>query len=41
MDAVDPELVDQAEEALRATPGVLGTRAAPVTVVGHQGADAG
>lgn len=36
MDAVDPELVDQAETALLATPGVLEVRAIRVRWIGHQ-----
>ena len=36
MDAVDPALVDQAEETLRATPGVLGVGLVRLRWVGHQ-----
>ena len=36
MDAVDPALVDQAEHALHATPGVLGTGQVRLRWVGHQ-----
>jgi cation diffusion facilitator family transporter len=36
MDAVDPALVDQAEHALRATPGVLGTGQVRLRWTGHQ-----
>lgn len=35
MDAVDPDLVDRAEEALRATPGVLGTGEIRLRWIGH------
>jgi cation diffusion facilitator family transporter len=36
MDAVDPELVDQAERALRGTPGVLGTGQVRLRWIGHR-----
>jgi cation diffusion facilitator family transporter len=36
MDAVDPELVDQAESALLATPGVLEVRAIRMRWIGHR-----
>jgi cation diffusion facilitator family transporter len=36
MDAVDPPLVDRAEQALRATPGVLGTGQVRLRWTGHQ-----
>ena len=36
MDAVDPELVDQAERSLMSTPGVLGVRALRMRWIGHQ-----
>jgi cation diffusion facilitator family transporter len=36
MDAVDPALVDQAEQTLRATPGVLGTGQVRLRWTGHQ-----
>ena len=36
MDAVDPALVDQAEDTLNATPGVLGTGQVRLRWVGHQ-----
>jgi cation diffusion facilitator family transporter len=36
MDAVDPALVDRAEDALRATPGVLGTGHVRLRWTGHQ-----
>jgi cation diffusion facilitator family transporter len=36
MDAVDPALVDQAEETLKATPGVLGVGLVRLRWVGHQ-----
>lgn len=36
MDAVDPALVDQAERALRATPGVLGVGLVRLRWLGHQ-----
>ena len=36
MDAVDPELVDQAERALQATPGVLGVRTVRMRWIGHR-----
>jgi cation diffusion facilitator family transporter len=36
MDAVDPALVDQVEQTLRATPGVLGVGRVRVRWVGHQ-----
>ena len=36
MDAVDPALVDQAEQALAATPGVLGTGQIRLRWIGHQ-----
>ncbi|MBV8995767.1 MAG: cation transporter [Pseudonocardiales bacterium] len=36
MDAVDPALVDQAEQTLRATPGVLGVGQVRVRWIGHQ-----
>ena len=36
MDAVDPVLVDQAEQALRATPGVLGVGQVRLRWIGHQ-----
>jgi cation diffusion facilitator family transporter len=36
MDAVDPALVDQAEQVLRATPGVLGTGQVRLRWIGHQ-----
>jgi cation diffusion facilitator family transporter len=36
MDAVDPALVDAAEAALRATPGVLGTGAVRLRWIGHR-----
>jgi cation diffusion facilitator family transporter len=36
MDAVDPALVDQAEQTLRATPGVLGTGQVRLRWIGHQ-----
>lgn len=36
MDAVDPELVDQAECALRGTPGVLGTGLVRLRWIGHR-----
>jgi cation diffusion facilitator family transporter len=36
MDAVDPALVDQAEQALRATPGVLDTGQVRMRWIGHQ-----
>jgi cation diffusion facilitator family transporter len=35
MDAVDPDLVDRAEQALRATPGVLGTGEIRLRWIGH------
>jgi divalent metal cation (Fe/Co/Zn/Cd) transporter len=35
MDAVDPALVDQAEDTLRAVPGVLGTGQVRLRWVGH------
>jgi cation diffusion facilitator family transporter len=36
MDAVDPALVDQAEQVLRAAPGVLGTGQVRLRWIGHQ-----
>jgi len=36
MDAVDPALVDQVEQTLRATPGVLGTGQVRLRWIGHQ-----
>jgi cation diffusion facilitator family transporter len=36
MDAVDPALVDRAEQALRETPGVLGTGQVRLRWIGHQ-----
>ena len=36
MDAVDPALVDQAEQTLRTTPGVLGTGQVRMRWIGHQ-----
>jgi len=36
MDAVDPALVDQAEQTLRATPGVLGVGQVRLRWIGHQ-----
>ena len=36
MDAVDPELVDQAERSLMSTPGVLGVRALRMRWIGHR-----
>ena len=36
MDAVDPALVDQAEQTLRATPGVLGAGQVRLRWIGHQ-----
>jgi cation diffusion facilitator family transporter len=36
MDAVDPDLVDQAEAALRATPGVTAVRSLRMRWIGHQ-----
>jgi cation diffusion facilitator family transporter len=36
MDAIDPALVDRAEQALRATPGVLGVGRLQLRWVGHQ-----
>jgi cation diffusion facilitator family transporter len=36
MDAVDPALVDQAEDSLRATPGVLGVGQVRLRWIGHQ-----
>ncbi len=36
MDAVDPALVDQAEQSLRAAPGVLGTGQVRLRWIGHQ-----
>jgi cation diffusion facilitator family transporter len=36
MDAVDPALVDQAEQSLRATPGVVGVRALRMRWIGHE-----
>jgi cation diffusion facilitator family transporter len=36
MDAVDPALVDQVEQALRATPGVLGVGQVRLRWIGHQ-----
>src|SRR5712691_3168832 len=36
MDAVDPALVDQAEQTLRTTPGVLGTGQVRLRWIGHQ-----
>ncbi|TQN43668.1 cation diffusion facilitator family transporter [Blastococcus colisei] len=36
MDAVDPDLVDRAESALRATPGVLEVRAIRMRWIGHR-----
>jgi divalent metal cation (Fe/Co/Zn/Cd) transporter len=36
MDAVDPELVNQAESALLATPGVLEIRAIRMRWIGHR-----
>ena len=46
MDAVDPALVDRAEQALRATPGVRGTgeirlRWSPIVLVTRAGTSAG
>ena len=35
MDAVDPAVVDQAEQALRGTPGVLGVGQVRVRWIGH------
>jgi divalent metal cation (Fe/Co/Zn/Cd) transporter len=36
MDAVDPALVDQVEQTLRATPGVLGVGQVRLRWIGHQ-----